>query len=254
MAIASAEVQRSALRRAELGVESAEAERRSAEAQAKAAQARRDEALLELQRHCSWRGPARRPTARSPGRAPLGDTSEAELRVALEQVEARADAIEIARAEVQMALANVANAHAAAEEKRAVLDEAEVELDRTVIRAPIDGIVISREVNPGQAVAAGLETKTLFRIARDLSEMQVKASIDEADVGTVKEGEATEFTVDAYPNRVFQRTRRSDAQSARNTAERRHLFGDCVGAESREAALSRHDRCDEDRQSEDGDA
>jgi HlyD family secretion protein len=78
-----------------------------------------------------------------------------------------------------------------------------VELERTVIRAPIDGVVISREVNPGQAVAAGLETKTLFRIARDLGEMQVRGSIDEADIGSVREGEDAEFTVDAYPNRVF---------------------------------------------------
>ena len=88
-------------------------------------------------------------------------------------------------------------------EKQAVLDEAEVELGRTVVRAPIDGVVISREVNPGQAVAVGLETKTLFRIAHDLSEMQVRGSIDEADIGLVRDGQEARFTVDAYPNRVF---------------------------------------------------
>jgi HlyD family secretion protein len=198
------EVQRSALRRAELGVAAAQAEKKSAEAQANAAQARRDEADLELQRKLQLAKSGAATDREVSQTRTARDTSEAELRVALEQIETKADAIEIARAEAQMALANVTNAEAVVEEKQAVLDEAEVELGRTVIRAPIDGIVISREVSPGQAVAAGLETKTLFRIARDLSEMQVRGSIDEADIGAVKEGEAAEFTVDAYPNRVFR--------------------------------------------------
>ena len=132
------------------------------------------------------------------------DTSEAELHAALDQVEAKSDAIEMAQADVEIARANIANADAAGEEKQAFLEEAEVALGRTIVRAPIDGVVISREVNPGQAVAAGLETKTLFRIAHDLGEMQVRGSIDEADVGVVQEGQGVEFTVDAYPGRVFQ--------------------------------------------------
>jgi HlyD family secretion protein len=72
------------------------------------------------------------------------------------------------------------------------------------VRAPIDGVVISREVSPGQAVAAGLETKTLFRIAHDLAEMQVHGSVDEADIGLVRVGQRVDFTVDAYPGRVFK--------------------------------------------------
>jgi HlyD family secretion protein len=110
----------------------------------------------------------------------------------------------MAQADAEIARANIANADAAGEEKQAFLEEAEVALGRTIVRAPIDGVVISREVNPGQAVAAGLETKTLFRIAHDLGEMQVRGSIDEADVGAVGEGQSVEFTVDAYPGRVFQ--------------------------------------------------
>jgi HlyD family secretion protein len=203
VASALAEVQRSGLHRAELGVAAAEAERRSAEAQAKAAQARRDEADLELQRKLRL-GRSGAATEREVSEARTArDTSEAELRVALEQIELKADAIEIARADAQMALANVKNADAVVEEKQATLDEAEAELEHTVIHAPFDGIVISREVSPGQAVAAGLETKTLFRIARDLGEMQVRGSIDEADIGMVREGEEAEFSVDAYPNRIF---------------------------------------------------
>jgi HlyD family secretion protein len=203
VATALVEVQRSALRRAELGVTAADAEKKSAEAQAKAAQARRGEAERELQRKLQLSRSGAATDREVDQTRTARDTAEAELRVALGQIETKADAIEIAKAEAQMALANVTNAEAVVEEKRAVLEEAEVELERTVIRAPIDGIVISREVNPGQAVAAGLETKTLFRIAHDLSEMQVKGSIDEADIGSVKEGESAEFTVDAYPNHVF---------------------------------------------------
>jgi HlyD family secretion protein len=204
VATALAEVQHAALRRAGLGVAAAEAEKKSAEAQAKAAQARRDEADLELQRKLQLAHSGAATDREVSQTRTVRDISEAEFRVTLEQVETKADAIEIAKAEAQMALANVTNAEAVLEEKQAVLDEAEVELGRTVIRAPIDGIVISREVDSGQAVAAGLETKTLFRIARDLSEMQVRGSIDEADIGAVKEGEKAEFTVDAYPNHVFR--------------------------------------------------
>ena len=201
---ALANVQRAALRRAEIAVATAQAERKTAEAQAKAAEARRDEAAKELARKlrlaqtgaATGRELSQTQTAR--------DASEAELRAALDQVETKADAIEMARADAEMARANIANAEAAAEEKEAALDEAEVALGRTIVRAPIDGVVISREVNPGQAVAAGFEAKTLFRIAHDLAEMQVHGSIDEADIGLVREGQAAQFTVDAYPGKVFR--------------------------------------------------
>ena len=190
VAAALVQVQQSALKRAEVGVANAGTARKLAQAQAAAAQARRDQAELELQRKLllSRSGVA---TEREVSQLrTLRDTTEAEFRAAEEQVEMQANAIEIAQADARMAAANLKNAEAVVEEKQAVLDEAEVELGRTVVRAPIDGVVISREVNPGQAVAVGLETKTLFRIARDLSEMQVRGSIDEADIGAVKDGEA----------------------------------------------------------------
>jgi HlyD family secretion protein len=201
---ALADVQRSALRRAQIAIATAQAERKTAEAQAKAAEARRDEAEKELARKLQLtRSGAATDRELSQART-ARDASEAELRAALDHVEARADAIEMAHADAEMARANIANADAAADEKQAALDEAEVALGRTIVRAPIDGVVISREVNPGQAVAAGLETKTLFRIAHDLGEMQVHGSIDEADIGLVKDGDAAEFTVDAYPGQVFE--------------------------------------------------
>jgi HlyD family secretion protein len=204
VARALAEVQRSALRRAGIAIATAEAEQKTAEAQAKSAEIRRDEAEKELQRKLTLaRTGAATDRELSQART-ARDMSEAELRASLDQVETKADAIEMAKADAEMARANVDNADAAAEEKEAALAEADVALGRTIVRAPIDGVVISREVSPGQAVAAGLETKTLFRIAHDLAEMQVHGSVDEADVGLVREGQRVDFTVDAYPGRVFK--------------------------------------------------
>lgn len=77
-------------------------------------------------------------------------------------------------------------------------------LGYAVITSPIDGVVISREVEEGQTVAAGFETPTLFTIARDLTEMQVVADVDEADIGQVEEGQRVTFSVDAYPNDTFE--------------------------------------------------
>src|SRR5205085_1074489 len=76
-------------------------------------------------------------------------------------------------------------------------------LERTEIRSPIDGVVIKRDVNPGQTVAVTLEAKTLFKIAQDLHHMEVRGRIDEADVGRLKVDYSADFTVDAYPDRVF---------------------------------------------------
>jgi HlyD family secretion protein len=102
-----------------------------------------------------------------------------------------------------MAEANLENAKAVVEQKQAALDQAELDLDHTVLRAPIDGIIIKRDVNPGQTVAVSLEAKTLFKIANDLREMEVHGKIDEADVGQLKVGQTAQFTVDAYPARTF---------------------------------------------------
>jgi len=115
----------------------------------------------------------------------------------------KAQAIAIADAERNMAEANLENAQAVVEQRQATLDQARVDLDRTVLRAPIDGIIIKRDVNPGQTVAVSLEAKTLFKIANDLRQMEVHGKIDEADVGQLKAGQAARFTVDAYPDRTF---------------------------------------------------
>jgi HlyD family secretion protein len=109
-------------------------------------------------------------------------------------------ASELAR---QMAASNLELSEAQVRQQAATLEQARIALERTVIRSPIDGIVISRDVDPGQTVAATLEAPTLFTIAHDLGRMQVHARVDEADIGRIKEGQRATFTVDAHPGRTF---------------------------------------------------
>ncbi|MFH1335597.1 MAG: efflux RND transporter periplasmic adaptor subunit [Candidatus Zixiibacteriota bacterium] len=88
----------------------------------------------------------------------------------------------------------------------ASLDRAKTNQNYATIYSPIDGVVISRDVDVGQTVAASLSAPTLFTIANDLREMEVDASIDEADIGNIKDGQVASFTVDAYPDSTFQGT------------------------------------------------
>ena len=95
-------------------------------------------------------------------------------------------------------------ADAASTQAAASVKLAEVDLDNTVIRAPISGVVISRSVDVGQTVAASLQAPTLFVIANDLSRMQVLASVDEADVGRIRTGQEVTLRVDSFPDRTFR--------------------------------------------------
>jgi HlyD family secretion protein len=131
------------------------------------------------------------------------DVGAAALQVSEEQVNLKVEAIDMAQAEEAMAKANHTNAQAVVEQRQAALAQAEVDQQRTEIRAPINGIIIKRDINAGQTVAVILEAKALFTIANDLSEMQVHGKIDEADVGQLAAGQPVRFTVDAYPARTF---------------------------------------------------
>jgi HlyD family secretion protein len=101
------------------------------------------------------------------------------------------------------AAAQVRSSEAGVTQARASLRQAQVNLSKTVITSPIDGIVISRNVDEGQTVAASLSAPTIFLIAADLTEMQLSASIDEADLGSITHGQPVTFEVDAYPNETF---------------------------------------------------
>jgi len=104
--------------------------------------------------------------------------------------------------EAAVAQVNVNQAQAA--QAQAALNQAGVDLNNTVIRSPVDGIVISRNIDVGQTVAASLQAPTFFTIANDLAKMEVHTSVDEADVGNVQEGQQVTFTVDAFPARRFR--------------------------------------------------
>ena len=109
----------------------------------------------------------------------------------------------ISDTDYEQSLYNYQKAKSAFDSSKASLAKAERNLSYATITSPIDGVVISRDVEEGQTVASGFETPTLFTIAADLTQMQVVADVDEADIGDVEEGQRASFTVDAYPNDVF---------------------------------------------------
>ncbi len=101
------------------------------------------------------------------------------------------------------AMADIQSSEARLKQAESQLDSSKVDLTYTIIRSPIDGVVINRRVNIGQTVAASFQAPVLFQIANDLSKMQVECSVDEADIGKVKEGQKVRFTVDAFPDENF---------------------------------------------------
>ncbi|ABE61765.1 secretion protein HlyD [Nitrobacter hamburgensis X14] len=203
VAKATAQVQRAALKRANVAMTNAKTAETLAKDQSAANEARQGEAEREFSRKLALaRTGSGTERDLSQARA-LRDAGAADLRASLEQIQMKAEAIAIAEAEKHMAEANLENADAVVEQRQATVDQAELDLDRTVLRAPIDGIIIKRDVNPGQTVAVSLEAKTLFKIANDLREMEVHGKIDEADVGQLKVGQTARFSVDAYPDRTF---------------------------------------------------
>jgi HlyD family secretion protein len=111
--------------------------------------------------------------------------------------------LDSARIAAKTAEAQLMSAKAAVTQTRASLSQAKVNLSHAVITAPIDGIVISRNVDAGQTVAASMTAPTLFVLAADLTRMRVIAKLDESDIGHVKEGDAASFRVDAYPDQTF---------------------------------------------------
>jgi HlyD family secretion protein len=113
-------------------------------------------------------------------------------------------AIEQSKAQVQQAQAQVGQAQAQVQQAEAALSLAEVNLSHTTIASPIDGVVVSRDVNVGQTVAASLSAPTLFTIANDLTQMQVIANIDQADIGLVEQAKSVKFSVDAFPGKEFE--------------------------------------------------
>jgi HlyD family secretion protein len=131
------------------------------------------------------------------------DAAQAQLESAQAQEQALQSAIRSAEAGRAVAEAQLRSAEATVRQRRAALQQAQVDLERTFIRSPVEGVVVSRNVDVGQTVAASLAAPTLFTIAQDLTKMQIDTNVDEADIGRVQTGQRATFTVDAFPSQTF---------------------------------------------------
>jgi len=138
------------------------------------------------------------------------DTAQANYDQAVAQSEsaraserALAAAIDSSQAQLRVQEAALQSSRAQVDQKSAALAQAQTNLNYTTIRAPVDGVVVSRAVDVGQTVAASLQAPTLFIIAQDLTKMQVETSVDEADIGRIKLEDRATFTVDAFPGQTF---------------------------------------------------
>lgn len=206
MAKADVLIRAGAVEKAEADRANARASRTVTEAEAVSAHAEFTEAERELAR----RRALSRSAVVSESAVEQAETryksTRALLRAAQARLQVQDTAILAAEAAAKMAAANLQHARAVVEQKEAALEEAKVDRERTEIRAPLDGIVIRRDVDVGTTVAASLHAPTLFTIAQDLREIKVEAKVDEADIGRMRADQQVTFTVDAYPGRGFAGT------------------------------------------------
>ena len=150
-----------------------------------------------------------------------------------------------AKAKVQQQRAQIQVARAQVRRNQALLTQRKIDLERTFIRSPVDGVVINRNVDVGQTVAASLQAPILFTIAKDLRQMQVEVSVDEADIGRIAVGQQSNFTVDSFQGRTFRGRVQQVPQGVEGRIQRHHLYRDRRNPECRSASAARHDReCD----------
>jgi HlyD family secretion protein len=131
------------------------------------------------------------------------DQAHAQFSAAEAQEQAQASIVISHKAQVKMAQAQVEHSLAQVKQREAALHNCKVDLEHTIIRSPLAGVVIQRTVDIGQTVAASLQAPTLFTIAQDLRKMQVDTNVDEADIGRIVVGQRVSFTVDAFPDLEF---------------------------------------------------
>ncbi len=173
-----------------------EAKANAVEAELSTARAELDLKEAALIKAETQAGYAKRESARAAGMEPIAAISKQTADQAHTQKKLTASDIVIARAQL-------ASAKAAVVRREADLAEAKINLQHTLIRSPINGVVIDRKMQVGQTVAAIYQTPILFQIAQDLTQIQLNAQVDEADIGVVQPGARASFTVEAYPNEVF---------------------------------------------------
>ncbi|MEP7312320.1 MAG: efflux RND transporter periplasmic adaptor subunit [Pseudomonadota bacterium] len=151
--------------------------------------------------------------------------------ISVSDVEATRKAHELAQSDLEIAQAQVRNAQAAVQTRQAALDQSRIDLSRTEIRSPIDGVVIQRNISRGQTVAASLQAPVLFQIAQDLQRIQIEAKVDEADIGAIKAEDLATFSVDAFPEQQF-RGRVAQVRLASTTVQNVVTYSVMVQAEN----------------------
>jgi HlyD family secretion protein len=196
--------QQAQVERARADVENAHAALAEAEAQTARADVAAADAGRDLERRRSLFERQLIPLSERDTAQALYDTALTQVRAARARERSLTAAVRSARAQLKVADAALTSARAQVVQKQAALDQALVDLNNTVIKAPIDGIVVSRSVDNGQTVAASLQAPTLFTIAQNLDSMQVETSVVEADIGRVKVDDEALFTVDAFPRDTFR--------------------------------------------------
>lgn len=198
------DVARAKLDRARIDLQNARGNRDVLAAKLESAQAVKSSAQKTLQRKLALQSQNVVATttvddAQTEFTARLAQEREAEVLMSLNSY-----SVEGAQADVRRIEAELQQARMAVPEKAAVLAAAQADLDRTVIRSPIDGVVVGRFVNEGQTLAVGLESRTTFVVAHRLEDMEIHAQVDEADIGRIAPGQRAHFTVDSYPDRRFE--------------------------------------------------
>jgi HlyD family secretion protein len=164
------------------------------------------------------------------------DVQKAALASAEAQIASNHAEIAGLTADIALAEAQLKSGEALVLQREAKLRDIEIDLARTEIRSPVDGVVVKRDIELGQTVAASLSAPTLFTVAQDLREIDIYANIDEADVGRIAAGQPVTFTVNAHPDRTFAGTVRMVRLSAQ-TVQNVVTYTAVIGVENRDMAL-----------------
>lgn len=200
---AQLELAQKAVSRARANVDSAVARRSVIAARREAAASRQANAAKALERSRSLAASRNAPESAVEAAESSWLDAQAAVSEQVAQIDVEDAAIASARAALAMADAQQNVAYAREREREAALERTHIELARTEIRAPIDGVVILRNVARGQTVAASLQSPTLFTVAQDLGRVELEVSVDEADIGQIEPGHYVVFAVDAYPANIF---------------------------------------------------
>jgi HlyD family secretion protein len=203
LAEVSVQVARARLERAEIDARDSEAQRDVLKARTDNARVKLDAGQTELRRKQALRERQVSTSVEIEDSQTKVASAAAGLREADAIAAAQENLIAGTQADLRRVRSEFESAVASVPQKRAQLDVAQIDLDRTTIRAPINGVIVGRNVNEGQTLATTLEAKTLFIVAGDLHQMQIEAKVDEADIGKIKVGQEAGFTVDAHPGRQF---------------------------------------------------